>query len=296
MVRAERRGEDVHGAGRRAPGGEDRVRGLLLVRDGEAEVGAGVRRQRGEAQLPCRGGDLWERAARGEAELAEAALHDLERLRCAGVEARILEKRARAVVQLDAELREPGVQLLPARPADQQLQRGAPARRARLVAGAGSADGRHRPASRAVFVAVITRPSACPAPSAGTAVDSHTTRLGGRKLFSGGSRAASTYGHVKRVHSTRRNSTCRVEVADARLARASPGCSTAIEWPSRGSSMSIESPRSPAATSERSGSAEPTALPRRREAGRRGRSRAPTRTSAGAQESMTTAITAGSRR
>jgi len=54
-----------------------------------------------------------------------------------------------------------------------------------------------------VFVAVITRPSAHPAPSAGTAVDSHTTRLGGRKLFSGGSRAAGTYGHVKRVHSTR---------------------------------------------------------------------------------------------
>src|SRR5699024_11804364 len=95
------------------------------------------------------------------------------------------------------------LQLLPARPADPQLQRGAPARRARLVAGAGSADGRHRPTFRAVFVAVITRPSAHPAPSAGTAVDSHTTRLGGRKLFSGGSRAAGTYGHVKRVHSTR---------------------------------------------------------------------------------------------
>ena len=54
-----------------------------------------------------------------------------------------------------------------------------------------------------MFVAVITRPSAHPAPSAGTAVESHTTRLGGRKLFNGGSRAAGTYGHVKRVHSTR---------------------------------------------------------------------------------------------
>src|SRR5699024_1477885 len=127
-------------------------------------------------------------------------------------------KRARAVVQLDAELREPGVQLLPARPADQQLQRGAPARKARLVAGAGSADGRHRPTFRAVLVAVITRPSAPPAPSAGTAVESHTPGLGGRKLFNGGSRAAGTYGHVKRVHSTRRTATCRVEVADARLA------------------------------------------------------------------------------
>src|SRR5699024_1596679 len=114
----------------------------------------------------------------------------------------ILEKRARAVVQLDAELREPGVQLLPARPADPQLQRGAPARRARLVAGAGSADGRHRPTFRAVFVAVITRPSAHPAPSAGTAVDSHTTRLGGRKLFSGGYRGGGPCGAGKGVHST----------------------------------------------------------------------------------------------